>query len=95
MLLKYWQHYEWLKDHLEIFEKTNISKAIDFRLTEKEVPARFFFNNFVYICKNNLQHFDFDLIRRDLVLKTFRNKFSYLNNFIITSRLNIHSGEKS
>ena len=27
---------------------------------------------------------DFVLIRRDLVLKTFRNKFSYLNDFIIT-----------
>ena len=29
---------------------------------------------------------DLDLIRRDLVLKTFRNKFSYLNDFTITSR---------
>ena len=28
--------------------------------------------------------FDFDLIRRDLVVETFRNKFSYLNYFIIT-----------
>ena len=28
---------------------------------------------------------DFDLIRRDLVLETFRNKFSYLYHFIITS----------
>ena len=27
-----------------------------------------------------------DLIRRDLVLKTFKKKFSYLNHFIITSR---------
>ena len=27
---------------------------------------------------------DFVLIRRDLVLETFRNKFSYLNDFIIT-----------
>ena len=25
-------------------------------------------------------------IRRDLVLETFRNKFIYLNDFIITSR---------
>ena len=30
--------------------------------------------------------FDFDLIRRDLVLETFRNTFTYLNHFIITSR---------
>ena len=41
-------------------------------------------------CELSSHHsdFDFDLIRRDLVLKTFRNKFSYLNHFIIT-------GEKS
>ena len=30
--------------------------------------------------------FDFDLTRRDLVLKTFRNKFSYLNHLKINSR---------
>ena len=30
--------------------------------------------------------FDVVLIKRDLVLKIFRNKFSYLNHFIITSR---------
>ena len=30
--------------------------------------------------------FDFYLIRRDLALETFRNKFSYLNHFIITSK---------
>ena len=30
--------------------------------------------------------FDFVLIRRDLVLETFSNKFSYLHDFIITSR---------
>ena len=29
--------------------------------------------------------YDFDLIRRDLVLETFRNKFSYLCQLIITS----------
>ena len=28
--------------------------------------------------------FDFDFIRRDLVVETFRNKFSYLYHFIIT-----------
>ena len=28
--------------------------------------------------------FDFVLIRRDLVVETFRNKFSYLYHFIIT-----------
>ena len=28
--------------------------------------------------------FDIDLIRRDLVVETFRNKFSYLYHFIIT-----------
>ena len=31
-------------------------------------------------------YLDLHLIRRDLVLETFRNKFSYLNHFIITSR---------
>ena len=30
--------------------------------------------------------FDFYLIRRDLALETFRNKFSYLNHSIITSK---------
>ena len=30
--------------------------------------------------------FDFYLIRRDLALETFRNKFSYLNHLIITSK---------
>ena len=30
--------------------------------------------------------FDFDLTRRDLVLKTFRNKFTYLNHLKINSR---------
>ena len=30
--------------------------------------------------------YDFYLIRRDLALETFRNKFSYLNHFIITSK---------
>ena len=30
--------------------------------------------------------FEFNLIRRDLVLNTFKNKFRYLNPFIITSR---------
>ena len=31
-------------------------------------------------------YLDLHLIRRDLVSETFRNKFSYLNHFIITSR---------
>ena len=31
-------------------------------------------------------YFDFYLIRRDLVLETFRDKFSYVNHFIITSK---------
>ena len=30
--------------------------------------------------------YDFYLIRRDLALETFRNKFSYLNHSIITSK---------
>ena len=30
--------------------------------------------------------FDFYLIRRNLALETFRNKFSYLNHSIITSK---------
>ena len=38
---------------------------------------------------------DFDLIRRDLVLKTFGDKFSDLNHFIITSRyIYVGTGEK-
>ena len=33
-----------------------------------------------------IRTFDFYLIRRDLALETFRNKFSYLNHSIITSK---------
>ena len=40
--------------------------------------------------------FEFNLIRRDLVLKTFRNKFRYLNHFIIISRdINFYTRGKS
>ena len=35
---------------------------------------------------NTTVQYDFYLIRRDLALETFRNKFSYLNHFIITSK---------
>ena len=69
---------------LRIFEiavRAHVVQSLFSKVTETSA-----FCNSVKKSNTCIRTFDFYLIRRDLALETFRNKFSYLNHSIITSK---------